>query len=284
VRVASDGVGLNVEVSGPDDGPPVVFLHGVAGISHTWSWLPPEITDGRRILLVDLRGHGASDRPGAYLLDDYAEDVAEILRTVARAPAVLVGHSLGGSIAWTVAQRHPELVAAAFLEDPPLLMGLPEEHAGNEPAKLFPLLRDRARGWQEAEVGVEAAAAEMAASPFGPDVTMGDVLLPDALLANARAQLAMDPEVLTGAAEGTTLAGTDLESPVGVPVLLLAAGVVPAFTTAHEERLARTHPGVEVVRADGAGHLIHDEIRGRDAFTERLAAFLAEHAPAGAGA
>jgi pimeloyl-ACP methyl ester carboxylesterase len=282
VRVTRDGVGLNVEVSGPDDAPPVVFLHGVSGISLTWGWLPREITAGRRIVLVDLRGHGESDRPGSYLLEDYAEDVAEILRTVARTPAVLVGHSLGGSVAWAVSQRHPELVAAAFLEDPPLYMGLPEEHTGNDLAQLFPLMRDRARAWQEAEVGAEAAAAEIAASPMGPDVTMGDVLEADAVLTLAQGQLRMDPEVLTGAAEASTLAGTDLESPVRVPVLLLAAGVVPAFSAAHEERLAGTHPDVQVVRVDGAGHMIHDEIRSRDAFTRHLAGFLAEHAPAGA--
>jgi pimeloyl-ACP methyl ester carboxylesterase len=279
VRVGRDGTSLNAEVAGPEDGPPVVFLHGVSGIAQTWSWLPPGITAGRRIVLVDLRGHGGSDRPGSYLLDDYAEDVAEVLRTVVRRPAVLVGHSLGGSVAWTVAQRHPELVAAAFLEDPPLLMGLPEEHAGNDLAKLFPLLRDRARAWQEAGIGVEAAAAEIAASPLGEDVTMGDVLLPDAVLTLARGQLAMDPEVLSGAADGSTLAATDLESPVRAPVLIVAAGVVPAFTTEHEERLARTHPDVEVARVEGAGHMIHDEIANRDVLADRLAGFLARHAP-----
>jgi esterase len=281
--VEHDGIELNVEIDGAEDGPPVVFLHGVFGCALTWGWLPPEITEGRRIIKVDLRGHGASGHaPGTYVIEHYGPDLVEILRQVAGRPAVLVGHSLGGSVAWWVAQRHPELVAAALLEDPPLYMGEPGANDGNDLAAIFPMLRDRARGWQENGVDSETAAAELATSPAGPGITLGDVQLPEGLLTMAKGQLLMDPGVLTAAADGSALSGIDLVSPVEVPVLLLAAGVAPVFTPPHAERLAQTHPGVEVVRIEGAGHGIHDEIRNRSVFTEHLAAFLARHAPAGA--
>ena len=283
MRVPHDGIELNVEVEGPEDGPPVGFLHGVSGSLRTYGWLPPEITEGRRILKIDLRGHGDSDRaPGTYVLERYGADVVAVLQAVARRPAVLVGHSLGGSTAWWVAQQHPEVLTAAFLEDPPLYMGEPAEHEKNPAAQMFPEIRDRAIAMREQGLTPEQAAERLAASPMGPDVTMGDVQLPDAILARAWAQLAMDPEVLTAAADRTTLGGTDLDSPVGVPVLILAAGVVPAFTPEHERRLAATHPDVEVVRVAGAGHGIHDEIANRSAYVEHLAAFLRKHAPVGA--
>ena len=151
MRVEHDGVGLNVEVEGTEDGPVVAFLHGVSGSSRTYGWLPPEITDGRRILRIDLRGHGDSDHAsGTYLLHTYGEDVAAILREVGGGPAVVVGHSLGGSTGWWLAQNEPELLAGAFLEDPPLYMGEPAEHANNPAAAMFPAhprQRDRdARG------------------------------------------------------------------------------------------------------------------------------------------
>jgi pimeloyl-ACP methyl ester carboxylesterase len=281
MRVAHDGIELNVEVEGPEDAPVVAFLHGVSGSSRTYGWLPEEITGGRRILRIDLRGHGASDHaPGTYRLANYGEDVVAILRQVAGGPAVLVGHSLGGSTAWWVAQHHPELLTGAFLEDPPLYMGEPAEHAENPAAAVFPILRDNAIAMREAGLTPEEAAARLAAAPMGPDTTMGDVMRADGLLARAHAQLAMDPEVLTSAADGTTLAGTDLQAPVTVPVLLLAAGVQPAFKPAHEERLAVSHPDVEVVRVAGAGHGIHDEIAYRDTYTAQLADFLRRYAPA----
>ena len=278
-----DGVALHADVEGPDDGPVVVFLHGVSGSSATYAWLPPAITRGRRVVRLDLRGHGRSDHaPGTYLIERYGADVAAVLEHAAGRPAVLVGHSLGGVAAWWVAQRRPELVTAAFLEDPPLFMGETDEHERNEIARLFPLMRDRAAQWQRNGVGVEAAAAEIAAAPFGPDesVRMGDALHEDALRSRAEAQLHMDPEVLTGAADRATLAATDTRSPVGVPVLILAAddAMNAAFPTRHERRLAETHPDVEVVRLAGAGHGIHDERRFRDAYVEHLAAFLRRYA------
>jgi pimeloyl-ACP methyl ester carboxylesterase len=278
-----DGVALHADVDGPDDAPVVVFLHGVSGSSATYGWLPAEVTGGRRVVRLDLRGHGASAHaPGTYLIDRYGADVVAVLERVAGRPAVLVGHSLGGVAAWWVAQRRPDLVAAAFLEDPPLYMGEPEEHERNEIAKLFPLMRDRAAQWQRDGLSVEAAAAEIGAAPFTPDgsVRIRDAVCDDALRSRAQAQLAMDPDVLTGAADRSTLAATDTTSPVTVPVAILAAddAIGAAFPTRHEERLAATHPDVEVVRLAGAGHGIHDERRFRDAYVAHLAAFLARHA------
>ena len=204
MRVPHDGIELNVVVEGPEAGPPVAFLHGVSGSLRTYGWLPPEITEGRRILKIDLRGHGDSDRaPGTYVLERYGADVVAVLRVVAGRPAVLVGHSLGGSTAWWVAQQHPEVLAAAFLEDPPLYMGEPAEHDKNPAAQMFPEIRDRAIAMREEGLTPEQAAERLAASPMGPDVTMGDVQLPDAILARAWAQLAMDPEVLTAAGKWT---------------------------------------------------------------------------------
>ena len=99
MRVEHDGVGLNVEVEGTEDGPVVAFLHGVwRQLTHVR--LAPARRSRRdgRILRIDFRGHGDSDHaPGTYLLHTYGEDVAAILREVGGGPAVVVGHSLGGS-------------------------------------------------------------------------------------------------------------------------------------------------------------------------------------------
>jgi pimeloyl-ACP methyl ester carboxylesterase len=280
MRVENDGVGLHVEVDGPADGTPVVFLHGVSGCSRTYDWLPPEITEGRRILRVDLRGHGHSDRaPGTYLIDRYGEDVAAMLRQVADAPAVLVGHSLGGVTAWWVAQHEPELVAAAFLEDPPLYMGEPEEHERNAAIPVFRAVRERAAAWQADGATAEAVAAQLAPTPLGPGRTMGDVMHEDAIAGRAEAQLLMDPGVLDQAADRSTLADTDTSSPVSVPVLVLAADdALSAFPVRHEQRLAHSHPEIDITRIPGAGHGIHEEREFRAAYVRHLAAFLDRHA------
>jgi pimeloyl-ACP methyl ester carboxylesterase len=280
MRVENDGVGLNVEVEGPADGTPVVFLHGVSGCSRTYDWLPAEITEGRRVLRVDLRGHGHSERrPGTYVIDRYGEDVVAVLRQLADRPAVLVGHSLGAVAAWWVAQREPELVAATFLEDPPLYMGEPEEHELNAAIPVFLAMRARAAAWQADGADTDAVAAQLAQAPLGPERTMGGVMAPDAIAARAEALLLMDPGVLDAAADRSTLADTDTTSPVTVPVFLLGAddAMGSAFPARHAERLARSHPDVEVARVPGAGHGIHDERESRDAYARQLAAFLDRH-------
>jgi pimeloyl-ACP methyl ester carboxylesterase len=276
-------VRLHSEVDGPQDGAPVVFLHGVSGSARTYAWLPSEIADGRRIVRIDLRGHGRSEHaPGTYDVDRYGEDVVAALRETVGGPAVLVGHSLGGVVAWRVAQRYPELVAAAFLEDPPLFMGESDEHERNGAVAVFRTILVAVARWHAQGVTAEAAAAELAAAPFGPDPsrTAGEALCDDAPGARAQALLRMDPGVLEAAADGSTLAGTDTTAPVTVAVFVLAAddAMGAAFPTRHAERLAISHPDVEIVRVPGAGHGIHDEREHRAAYVEALARFLATRA------
>jgi pimeloyl-ACP methyl ester carboxylesterase len=276
-------VRLHVEAAGPEDGSPVVFLHGVSGSMRTYAWLTGAITEGRRIVRVDLRGHGRSEHaPGTYDIDRYSEDVLEILRETVGRPAVLAGHSLGGVVAWWVAQRHPELVAAAFLEDPPLYMGEPAEHELNGAIPIFRTLLDIVARWKAQGIDAEAAAGELASAPFGPDRsrTGAEGLCDDVPAARAEALLQMDPGVLEAAADRSTLAPTDTTSPVSAPVFVLAADDAKgaAFPTRHAERLAISHPDVEIARVAGAGHGIHDERNHRADYVDALARFLATHA------
>ncbi|MFN8215256.1 MAG: alpha/beta hydrolase [Solirubrobacterales bacterium] len=278
---------LHLEVAGPEEAPPVLFLHGLSASGETFAWLPDEVTARRRVLRMDLRGHGRSDpAPGAYTVADYGGDVVGVLREAVGRPAVLVGHSLGACVAWWVAQQHPELVRAALLEDPPLYLGEAAEHAANPHLPLFAEIRDAARAWQAEAADPVEIARQIAAEPAvragipagsGP-ATVGEVLTPDAPLAIADGMLAMDPEVMSAAAERLTLGDLDTTAPVAVPVLLLAAGVAPAFRAEHAARLARTHPAVEVRRIEGAGHEIHDEAGHRETYLAILAEFLGRHA------
>jgi pimeloyl-ACP methyl ester carboxylesterase len=193
---------------------------------------------------------------------------------------VLVGHSLGGVTAWWVAQHEPQLVTAALLEDPPLYMGEPDEHEKNLAIPVFHSVSERAAVWQREGATIDDVAAALAPAALGPERTMGDVMEPDAIRARAEAYLLMDRGVLDQAADRSTLAPTDTIAPISAPTLLLAAddAMGSAFPARHEERLARTHPDVEVTRVPGAGHGIHEERAHRGDYVRHLAAFLDRHA------
>jgi pimeloyl-ACP methyl ester carboxylesterase len=113
--VANEGVRLHCVSTGPADGPLVVFLHGFPARWSTWRGLMPAFAKkGYLAVAPDLRGYGASDRPigvDAYSVPRIVEDVVAIVRAFGREKAFLVGHDLGGGIAWATAMAHPELVA-----------------------------------------------------------------------------------------------------------------------------------------------------------------------------
>ena len=280
-RIEVDAVGLHVEVDGPEDGMPVLFLHGVGSSARTWEWLPEAVTRGRRVVRVDQRGHGRSDHaPGTYVLARYGADTVAVLRELVAGPALLVGHSLGGVVAWWVAQEHPELVAAALLEDPPLLAGeTPDDEAGRF-RNVFHTVRatildHRERGGSEHELAERIAAIRWSpgASP------LGEVLTDDAIEALAFGYHRLDLGVIDGAIDGSTLAETSTQRPVAPPVAIVAAddALGAAFSTGDAALLASRGQRVEVVRIPGSGHRIHQSRHHRAAYTDHLRAFFEAH-------
>ena len=73
------------------------------------------------MISVDLRGHGESDKPEQdYTMAGYADDIAWLCRQLAAAKPVIIGHSMGGVIAFEVAARHPGLPGAVVAVDSPI--------------------------------------------------------------------------------------------------------------------------------------------------------------------
>jgi alpha-beta hydrolase superfamily lysophospholipase len=138
-------------------------------------------------------------------------------------------------------------------------------------------MRRVAGEWQAAGVSEAAAAEELAAQKFVDGRRFDAIQTPEAIAARAYALTHLDLEVLDRVIDGSLLASTDTASPVDVPVFILAAddAMGAAFPSAHEARLAATHPAVSVVRLPGATHTIHDERAFRDEYVARLRGFLA---------
>ncbi len=114
MRVESSGVTLDVEVTGPDTGRPVVLLHGFPDSGRMWSRQVHALSGaGHRVIVPDQRGYGRSDKPSQ--VDDYnivllAADVVAVLDDVGVEKAAVVGHDWGAAVAWTVASFAPERV------------------------------------------------------------------------------------------------------------------------------------------------------------------------------
>jgi len=114
VRVDVGGVGIEFDVTGPDDGPPVLLLHGFPDSARLWRAQAPALAGaGYRVIAPDLRGFGRSDKPGgvdAYNLLLLAGDVFAVLDAVGSARAHVIGHDWGAALGWALALLAPERV------------------------------------------------------------------------------------------------------------------------------------------------------------------------------
>jgi len=123
-QLQRDGVALAYEETGTGD-PPILLVHGWC-CDHTYSGFAPQFEHFRRrhrVVGVDLRGHGQSDKPEQdYTLAGFADDLVWLCDQLDVKMPVVIGHSLGGAIAIQLASQHPDLPVAIIGIDSPVLM------------------------------------------------------------------------------------------------------------------------------------------------------------------
>jgi pimeloyl-ACP methyl ester carboxylesterase len=120
--ISANGIDQQVYLGGPEDGPPVLFVHGNCSSAEFWVPLWRHLPGAYRIIAPDLRGYGRTETAPVDAtrgLDDFADDVFAALESVAPgARPVVVGHSMGGGVAMALTIAHPDRVAALVLESP----------------------------------------------------------------------------------------------------------------------------------------------------------------------
>lgn len=103
------------------DRSPVLLVHGMGGTGATWHRQVRVLRAvGRRVITVDLRGHGRSPAAGSYRFTDFAGDLVALVDRLGLGRVDVVGHSLGAMVSATLAQHHPDRVGSVVLEEMPL--------------------------------------------------------------------------------------------------------------------------------------------------------------------
>lgn len=117
--VTVEGVRLACLLSGPVDAPPVVLLHALGERAADWEVVSGELSKFFRVVAIDLRGHGDSDWPGSYSFELMRDDVLGVLDRLGLHRVILVGHSMGGTVGYLIAEEHPGRVDRLVVEDAP---------------------------------------------------------------------------------------------------------------------------------------------------------------------
>jgi pimeloyl-ACP methyl ester carboxylesterase len=112
-----DGVKIQLAEWGKT-GQPVLCVHGITANCRCWDGIASPLASEFRVLAMDLRGRGRSDKPATgYSVDQHCRDIAALLDNLGLKRAVIMGHSLGAFIALAFAANYPERVERTILVD-----------------------------------------------------------------------------------------------------------------------------------------------------------------------
>lgn len=113
----SETVKLHFQDNGPTDGHPLVVLHGLFGSADNWRSHVKKWQSRRRVITLDLRNHGESPHASSMSYADMADDVIALLDRLAIERCDLLGHSMGGKVAISLARRFPERLTSLIVAD-----------------------------------------------------------------------------------------------------------------------------------------------------------------------
>lgn len=237
-----NGVKLAVHDSGPvaAQAAPLVCIHGNSCDHGFFAPLIERFSPTRRVVAVDLRGHGASDAPRQnYPFSLFAQDCVWIMERLELSPAILVGHSMGGEVSVEAALAVPDRVIGLALLDS-TLQPPSAALAAALPSLLATMDSDR---WMEA---FDAFFHTLFLPP-------GQALCPDAFQAAIHERMARTPHHVMRAlmADLAEYGGAPLGR-VSVPMLYLGAERLRSDPDA----LARENPRLVTDRLRGLGHFM----------------------------
>ena len=240
-------------------GPAVLFIHGLLGSNQNWLHLVESLQDRHRVVIPDLFGHGASEKPrGDYSLGAHAATLRDLLDHLGIARVTLVGHSLGGGIAMQFCYLFPERVDRLVLVA-----------SGGLGRAVSPLLRAAtlpgaewvlpviASGWVRGRVETLGRAVRGVGVRAPSDVReawRGFTSLSDA--DNRRAFLATTRAVVDPGGQ-TVSAHDHLPAAAGIPTLLVWGTKDRMIPPWHALAAQEAIPGARLELFEGAGHFPH---------------------------
>jgi non-heme chloroperoxidase len=249
-RVAGGG-GLNLAIyeSGNADGPPILFLHGFTGTHRWWEHqMTGPLAETFRLIAMDLRGHGASDKPleAPYYTDTrlWAEDVAAVIRAKGLDRPVLVGWSYGGLIMADYLRHFGEQAIGGLVfvgVNPNLGSEESMTHLGPELLQMF-----------EAVVSEDTAIREEATRRIY-ELTLGEPADGELLDAFTADGMKLAPSVRL-AMFSRELDNDDVLSGIGVPTLVIQGARDRVVLMPAAEDVAATVPGARLLVYEDAAH------------------------------
>ncbi len=275
ISIKGAGLKLAADIAGPENGQPVLFLHGGGQTRASWGRAVGAVAErGYRGVTLDLRGHGESewDANGDYDLDHFAGDLAQVVTWLGR-PPVLVGASLGGLTS---------LLAVGLLGLPAAGLVLVDvaprlETVGSD--KIGAFMRSAPNGFASLDEAADAVAAYLPHRPRPKDVSG---LKKNLRERDGRLHWHWDPAFISnGRGPGSTMNRERLDraaAALKVPALLIRGGLSEVVSPESVKEFLALAPHAEFVDVTGADHMVAGD--ANDAFNAAVLDFIGRNAPA----
>jgi len=249
--VSVNGLRIHYLDWGSADKQPLIMLHGIGRVAHTFDHIAPHFAANYHVMAVDMRGHGDSDwdPKGAYLVEDYVKDIEGLAQQLRLRNIVIWGNSTGGRVAQVFAGLHPELVAAVISED----VG-PERPTQVAESVTRQLKQEDEKGWASEEELLMQLKGPTSRTP--EEILRAYAHYGSKRRADGRIIWKRDPAI------GNGFIPTELwrfVRQIKSPIIYVVGGrstIVPAAT---QEELKKALPQAEIVTIPGAGHYPSEE-------------------------
>lgn len=243
-------------------GPPLIILHGLFGSARNWQTIAERLAGRWRVFACDLRNHGRSPWAPTMTFAEMADDLEALIAEKGLAPAIVMGHSVGGKAAMLTALRHPDLLDSLVVVD------------------IAPVAYEEPfLAWVEAMQAIDVAGAsrkadiDQALAPVVQDTATRLFLLQN-LEERAEGGFRWRPNLAAIAANMPTLLGfPDVSSLSYDRRALFMSGTASDYIgQRHHGAVWDVFPQADFAFIDGAGHYPHTE--QPQAFLDRLELFL----------
>jgi pimeloyl-ACP methyl ester carboxylesterase/predicted glycosyltransferase len=238
--VSRDGVRLFYQVTGSGDRD-LFLLPQCQPVTYSRQWKSqiPYLSRYFRVVTMDLRGNGRSDRPASgYDLDTRYQDWLAVLEETVRPPFALAALSCAGMLAFRYAVEHPDRLSHLVLLSGQYSESVPQPFD----EKVAPVIRDSFAAWQQ-RLFARSLPEPHSLKGIEDCIAWSSETTPDVLVESLRA------------IDGANV--HDLLPRVQVPTLALHGTVDKIVPYSHAEKLAAAIPGARLVTFEGAGHLLH---------------------------
>jgi pimeloyl-ACP methyl ester carboxylesterase len=263
------GLHVHYRDQGNHEGLPIVMVHGFSASLHAWEPWVARLGGDYRIVSLDLPGHGLTRAPSTYVasLDRYADVVDSVAQRLRLGPYVVVGNSMGGGAAWSLALRHPDHVRGLVLVDS---IGLPSSQRNEKTPLIFKILANPVGRMVLRNMDTRGFAERGLRSAY-VDQSLVTPALIDRYVDLSRAP-GHRSILLNGQQDGGPPITAETFKAIHVPTLVMHGEADSVIPVGAGRALAQAIPGAKLITYPGVGHVPMEQIPDRS--SDDLRAFL----------